>query len=267
MPTIVIDGCPEGIHYKLHTARQSDTAPPLVLVHGAGGNLMHWPGELRRLPGRTVLALDLPGHGHSGGSARPPGGDVSHDINEYAQVIAQVLEKLSLPRFVIAGHSMGGAIAQEMALRRPEMLAGLVLVATGARLPVDPEVLSAIQGDWQSVVRVLAGWSQGAHVDPKSTQIYLRRLSELDPQMVYRDYAACNLWDRSAELGRISAPTLVICGDADRMMPLEYSLDLKRKIRGARLLIVPGAGHMVMLEQPDLVAGAIQQLLADLTPL
>jgi pimeloyl-ACP methyl ester carboxylesterase len=259
MPTLVFDGCPEGVHYKLHTTPYSGAAPHLLLVHGAGGNLMHWPGDLRRLPGRTVVALDLPGHGHSGGAAR-------EDIGAYAEVVAKFAERLSLPRFVLAGHSMGGAIAVEMALRHPEMLAGLVLVATGAKLPVAPELLNAIRSDWESVITTLVCRSQGSHVDPNSAHIYLQRLAELDPEVVYRDYAACNVWDRTAELGDITPPTLVICGDSDRMTPLKYSLDLRNGIKAARLIIVPGAGHMVMLERPALVAGAVQQMLRDLTP-
>jgi pimeloyl-ACP methyl ester carboxylesterase len=258
MPTLVVDDCPAGIHYKLHTASRFDAAPPLMLVHGAGGNLMHWPGDLRRLLGRTVVALDLPGHGHSGGSAL-------QDIAAYAQVVASFAEGLSLPRFVLAGHSMGGAIAVETALRHPEMVAGLVLAATGAKLPVAPELLNAMQGDWGGVVQILAGRSQGARSDPKAMRIYLQRLAELDPEVVYRDYAACDAWNRSAEIGQIRAPTLVICGDADRMTPIESSLDLRKAIASARLLVVPGAGHMVMLEQPGLVAGAVLKFMAELT--
>ena len=66
MPTVTVSG--ETLHYQIHHGGTRPDGPPLVLVHGAGGNLMHWPGALRRLPGRTVYALDLPGHGKSGGA-------------------------------------------------------------------------------------------------------------------------------------------------------------------------------------------------------
>jgi pimeloyl-ACP methyl ester carboxylesterase len=112
----------------------------------------------------------------------------------------------------------------------------------------------------------MAAWSQGARPDPNAMRIYLQRLRELDPRVLHRDYSACNAWDRTADLGAIKAPTLVICGDADRMTPLQYSLDLQRSIKTAQLVIVSGAGHMVMLEQPAFVANAIRQFLIGLAP-
>jgi len=78
--------------------------PPLVLVHGAGGDHLHWPPQLRRLAGCEVYALDLPGHGHSPGAGR-------NTITAYAQVLNAFADTLALPPFVLAGHSMGGAIA------------------------------------------------------------------------------------------------------------------------------------------------------------
>jgi pimeloyl-ACP methyl ester carboxylesterase len=228
-----------------------------MLVHGAGGNLMHWPGELRRLPGCEVVALDLPGHGHSEGAAH-------RQITSYAPVVAKFAEALSLPRFVLGGHSMGGAVALEVALQYPEMLAGLILVATGAKLPVAPELRRAIQDDYEGAAGLVAAWSQGACPDTNLMRIYLQRLREMDPQVLYRDYSACNAWDRMSDVGRITVPTLVICGDADRMTPLPCSIDLEQRITNAQLVIVPNGGHMIMLEQPALVAGVIQQFLAGL---
>jgi pimeloyl-ACP methyl ester carboxylesterase len=118
-------------------SRPRDAAgPPLVLVHGAGGTHRHWPEELRALPGRRVLALDLPGHGGS------PGPSLS-SIGAYARSVLAALDALEIPSAVLAGHSMGGAIALTLALEAPSRVAGLALVATGAKLRVSKFVLDA----------------------------------------------------------------------------------------------------------------------------
>jgi pimeloyl-ACP methyl ester carboxylesterase len=78
------------------------------------------------------------------------------------------------------------------------------------------------------------------------------------------DYAACNAFDVMDRLGEISAPTLVIGGTADQMTPPKHATFLADKIPGARLAMIEGAGHMVMLEQPELVARHVEQFLATL---
>src|SRR5574337_242258 len=108
--------------------------PLLVLVHGAGGTHRHWPEEVRALPGRRVIALDLPGHGGSPGPA--PG-----TVAGLARSVLGLLDALGVPGAVVAGHSMGGAVALTLALEAPARVAGLCLVGTGARLRVSPAVL------------------------------------------------------------------------------------------------------------------------------
>jgi pimeloyl-ACP methyl ester carboxylesterase len=225
--------------------------------------MMHWPGELRRLPGRLVVALDLPGHGRSAGTNSPSFDRTctGQDIVGYARVVGRFAQELGLDTFALAGHSMGGAVAQEFALRYPQRLAGMILVATGAKLPVAPDLLRTIQEDFRGAAEAMTAWSQGKRSDPSTMRIYLQRLCEVDPQLLYSDYAACNAWDRTADVGNITVPTLVICGDADRMTPLRYSLDLAQQIATARLVVVPGAGHMVMLEQPAVVTEAVVHFL------
>jgi len=255
MPTIIVTG--EKLHYQFrHEIRQAD-GPPLVLVHGAGGNLMHWSGELRRLPGRTVYALDLPGHGKSGGAGRA-------EIGAYAEAVRDFAEALDLPAFVLAGHSMGGAIALEFALRYPARLAGLILVGTGAKLRVAPEILTGIRDDFQGTTELLAQRAHGEHVDPNLLRLYTRRLREVNPQVIHDDFAACDAFDRRADMSRISTPTLILCGATDRMTPVKFSQYLHEQIAGSQLVVVPNAGHMVMLEQPAAVAEAVARLLTSL---
>ncbi len=255
MPTVTVDG--EELHYQHHHGAARAIGAPLVLVHGAGGNLMHWPGELRRLPGSVVYALDLPGHGKSGGAGRA-------EIGAYAEVVRTFAEALGLAPFVVAGHSMGGAIAIEFALRHPARLAGLILVGTGAKLRVAPQILTGILDDFPGTTQLLAQWTHGEHVEPNLLRLYTRRLREVSPGIVHSDFAACDAFDRRANVNRITLPTLILCGDADRMTPLKFSQYLHEQIASSQLIVVPGAGHMVMLEQPAAVAEATAHFLTSL---
>ncbi len=247
MPSVTVNG--EKLNYQLHRGAARPAGPPLVLIHGAGGTLMHWPGELRRLPGCEVCALDLPGHGKSGGQGRA-------EIAAYAEVVRGFAEALGLPPFVLGGHSMGGAIGQEFTLRYANRLTGLLLVGTGARLRVAAQLLTGILSDFRGTTELLAQWTHADTTDPNLLRLYLRRLREVDPQVLHGDFAACDAFDRRADVSRIAVPTLILCGEADRMTPVKYSQALHEQIAGSQLVVVPGAGHMVMLEQPAAVARA-----------
>jgi pimeloyl-ACP methyl ester carboxylesterase len=255
MSSVIVNG--EKLNYQVHHGAPRPPGPPLVLVHGAGGDLMHWPTQLRRLPGHVVYALDLPGHGHSGGQGQS-------DIGAYAEAARGFADTLELPPFVLGGHSMGGAIAQECSLRYEGRLAGLVLVGTGARLRVAPQLLEGVLTDLPATAELMATWAHGEHVGSNMHRLYVRRLREVNPQVTHDDFAACNAFDRIADVSRITLPTLILCGDSDRMTPVKYSQFLAGQIAGAQLVVVPDAGHMVMLEQPAAVAEAVARFLVGL---
>jgi pimeloyl-ACP methyl ester carboxylesterase len=243
MSSLVVAG--EKLTYTHHPGAAHAAAPPLLLIHGAGGNALHWPGALRRLADRTVYALDLPGHGHSTGQPR-------RTIGAYAEVVRDFMDALGLTRGVLAGHSMGGAIALEFALRYPGRLAGLILAATGACLPIAPELLQSLRDDLPAALAWLAERAHGAQADPNLDRIYRRRLRETAPAVLEADFLAGAAFDRRADVAAIRLPTLVIGGAADRMTPVALSQFLAAQIPGAELLIAPAAGHMVILEPAGL---------------
>jgi pimeloyl-ACP methyl ester carboxylesterase len=259
MPYVRLDNLgSERIFYALHRRRETpDEAPALVCVHGAGGSHLNWPAEMRRLPGATVYALDLPGHGQSSGAGR-------RTIGEYVAVLVSFLEALHLADAVIVGHSMGGAVALEMALSHPERVRGLVLVGSGARLRVAPAILQGLLDDFEGMVKHISDWVYGPSVPDELKRLSQELLAETSPTVMHGDFLACDAFDVVARLGEIRAPTLVITGAADRMTPVKYARFLAQNIRGAQLVLLEDAGHMVMLERPQEVAEAVARFVASI---
>ena len=222
----------------------------LVFVHGAGGSHLNWPPQLRRLAGAHTYALDLPDHGKSEGQGRT-------SIRAYADFVAAFLETLGLEKATLVGHSMGGATALDFALRYPEGLAGLVLVGSGARLRVAPAILDGIRQDFQAAVRLISDYGFSLDAPEQLKREGRRQMGQTHPDVLYGDFAACDTFDVMDRLGEIRCPTLAICGTADRLTPPKYSTYLRDNIPAAQLVLIEGAGHMVMLEQPEAVSRAI----------
>lgn len=248
-----------GIAFATSSRGSSDGAPPLVLIHGAGGSRIHWPPELRRMASRAVHAIDLPGHGRSEGSALD-------QIQHYADQVAGWMEALELPKAVVAGHSMGGAIAQQLAYDHRGRLAGLVLIGTGNRLPVNPILLelTASPETFPQAAELILRWEFSLQVDPALVELAREAMGELDHSVMHADLTACSrfdLSDRNPRKELAGIPILVICGQDDKMTPLSLNQELAEFLPGAKLVNIPSAGHMVMLEKPVEVAGAIEDFL------
>jgi pimeloyl-ACP methyl ester carboxylesterase len=247
-----------GIHYFLSGGDLHSTAP-VVLLHGAGGNHLYWPPNVRRMPGRRILAVDLPGHGNSDGSGR-------QSIEEYARDVDAFIRSIGLNTVVLAGHSMGGAIAIELAARSPRRVLGLCLVSTGAKLRVSPEILRGTDDPraFSTTVTRIVEMSFAEDANPRLRHLAAERMQETRSSVLHGDFLACNAFDASGRIDGLGMPTLIICGERDRMTPPHLSHWLRSHIAGSRLELVPHAGHMVMLEQPDVVAARLDQFVDDL---
>jgi len=206
---------------EAHASLQS----PLVFIHGSGESSQVWRLQVAHFGTSRAFAIDLPGHGERADTLPP---QVS--VLDYARVAHEIIfQELHLNAPIIAGHSLGGAIALTMALEYASELGGLILIGTGARLRVLPAILEEAQR--ASVV-------------------------------TYRDWAACNNFDIMNRLNEIRLPALIICGADDRYTPVKYSQYMHDRIGGSTLSIIPGAGHDVQMEQPERVNQAIDEWLA-----
>jgi pimeloyl-ACP methyl ester carboxylesterase len=249
-----------NLYYSYYCDVGAET-PPLVLIHGAGGMHLYWPTEIRRLRGYSVYAIDLPGHGKSDMC------DGQQMIGDYARYLVQWLESIQVRRAVFIGHSMGSAIALALAIHHPEYVVGLGLLGAGARLRVNPELLnyaSDLTTFYKATDLLLAGsFSPGA--PHRLVELASKRMEEVRQSVLYGDLLACNHFDVMDRLGEIQQKTMVVCGADDQMTPVRYAQYLSSSIPNAQLSVIPDAGHMVMLEQPHLVANSLRSFLNEIS--
>lgn len=226
--------------------------PTLILIHGAGFTNVLWREQISALSGiANAIAIDLPGHGASAG----PGCD---SIAAYAARVLEFMDAIKAPRPIVCGHSMGGAIVQRLLVDLPARFAAGVLINTGARLKVRPDVIEAVSADYQAFVAGLGQFTLSPQSDRARLQPLIHEAcAHLDPAVVRADYEACNAFDVMNDLARIEVPALVVAGRDDIVTPPKYGEYLAVHLPHARLSTIGAAGHLAPFEQPQAVSDAI----------
>ncbi len=236
----------KNIGYLAHPENFSPDKPTLVMVHGAGGAAENWLLQLGPLePHANALAIELPGHG------RTPGKGYS-SIEEYANWVIEILASSFTGNegLILMGHSMGGAIVQEVALQEPDLLKGIVLVCTGAQLKVAPFILEGLKKEFSKTVEMIVSFAYSKATDPKVISQGAKLMEEAGPEVLLNDFLACNRFDSTGRLGRLKLPCLIISGEYDKLTPLKLSQELHQLIPSSQLRSVPKAAHMPMVENP-----------------
>jgi pimeloyl-ACP methyl ester carboxylesterase len=249
-----------GIYYGYHEG-VSKEKPPVVLVHGAGGDHLYWPPALRRLSGYRVFAPDLPGHGRSPG----PG---QQTIAVYAQRLLEFLTAVGLHSAVFVGHSMGGAITLHLALEHGEHVVGAVLVACGARLNVPPALIAATSrtATFPQGLAALSSMAFSPSASPRLVELGMRRLKHTRQAVLHGDLQACGAYEvaNPQRLRALSVPLLVLSGEDDPLAPPAGANYLGTYVPHAQVAIFPSTGHMLMLEQPARTAAILRRFLDQL---
>lgn len=249
---------------------------PVVLVHGLGGSAANWvqvfPGLVAR---HRVVALDLPGHGGSPSLRRGAG------VGDFATAVAAALDELDTGPVLVAGHSFGGHVALRLALQRPDLVAGLLLVAAAGISTAMPaarryvtlatrlrpaklvQPLARRFGARTGFRRaVLRPWfvSDADALPPRALRGLFRDTREHDGVDVAG--AAMTRDDPRAEIGAIGCPALVLWGARDLQLPVADGVELARRL-GAPLRVVADCGHLVLAERPEAIVDALAALQRD----
>ncbi|WP_406332708.1 alpha/beta fold hydrolase [Streptomyces sp. NBC_00203] len=264
--------------------------PPALYVHGLGGSSQNWSALMTQLDGLVDSeALDLPGFGDS-----PPPDDGNYSVTGHARAVIRYLDAASRGPVHLFGNSLGGAVATRVAAVRPDLVRTLTLVSPAlpeirAQRTAWPTALLSVPGVARLFTRLTKEWSAEQRVrgvmalcygNPNrvTPEAFRDAVEELERRLAlpyfwdamtrssrglvdaYTLGGQHGLW-RQAE--RVLAPTLLVYGGRDQLVGYRMAQRAARSFRDSRLLSLPEAGHVAMMEYPDVVAAAFRELLAD----
>jgi len=231
--------------------------PRVCYVHGAGGTHGVWVHQYGDRDGPRAAAIDLSGHGDSDDVEAAAGRET---LEAYAADVVAVCEATGAS--VLCGNSMGGAVALWTVLERDLDLAALVLVDSGAKIPVDDGLLDALERNFESGVASMHVPGTLFH-DPNEDLVAVTRDAYLTtgPAVTRRDFRTCDAFDVRDRLDAVDLPTLVVCGEHDRMIPTEFQARLAESLPNGEYVELTDAAHMPMLERPAAFTAALRSFL------
>ena len=244
--------------------REFDRSQPTVaFIHGAGFDHSTWALHSRWFAhhGYGVLAPDLPGHGRSCGAPLPA-------IADMADWTAALLDAAGATTAKLVGHSMGSLIALETAARHPAKVSALSLIGTAATMTVGPDLLKAAEANDHTAVDMVSIWGLGFAAElggSLAPGLWMhsgaqRVLEQCRPGVLFNDLSACNAYQNAlAAAAQVKVPATLVLGERDMMTPAKAGKALAAALPNSRTVILPGAGHMMMVERPDELLAALQE--------
>ncbi len=229
--------------------------PSLIFIHGAALSKGFWAAQVEALSGiANTIAIDLPGHKDSKGPA-------SERISDCAAAVAQLIGQIKAPNPILCGLSMGGAVAQELLITKPEMFSAAILMHTGARLKVFPFIFESIEKDYSQYLDLAVDFSVSQKSDKAKLKEMMKDIAVTKADVALKDFTACDQFDVMARLTEIKAKVLVVVGDEDNITPSKYGDFLHQNISGAELAVIAEAGHISPLEKPEQVNQIIRSFI------
>jgi pimeloyl-ACP methyl ester carboxylesterase len=225
---------------------------PVILLHGMGSSHLIWPASIRMMSGENVYALDLPGHGKSNGKGL-------QSISSYAKTVIQFMDKAEIFTAILVGHSMGSAVALQIAQDHSDRVAGLGLLSVGTTFRIEKNIQDSI-GNTKMISDTLE-WLSSMLLSSKGNKKIIEKVNksllEIRPAVLTADIHACMEYEfhKIPEGSNIIAQ--IICGAEDQIVPSSDARLLAKSIPGTKFECISNCGHVVMLEEPDKVGALL----------
>jgi len=242
--------------YVATGSREPDPRKKTILfIHGTGQDHSIWvlPTRYFARHDRNVLAVDLPGHGRSGGKPL-------QSIEAMADWAIQVLETAGLSTAAVVGHSLGSLVAIAAAARHPQRVRSIALVGTTVPMPVSGFLLDKAKEDKHEAIEMLNYWGYsksaqlGGNATPGNWMLGggMRLMEKAGSGVIYTDLKACNEYIEGMEHAAcIACPALLILGERDMLTPVRSAMKVSDALPNAEKVILEGSGHALLAERPD----------------
>ena len=248
------------LFYRFYDGEPSSFVYPTILLHGLGGTHLSWAQTLRRIPGQRVFAIDLPGHGLSNSAALCS-----------AQSLALFLQKfileLGIFHFALVGHSMGSAVAFELAYLLPEQIRGLVLISFGREFRFIKEIRSSFNSERNREKALDLLSQKGFHAGyPRILRReILSPLKKIRLSVLQADLDVCDSFLATRLDENFDFPVQLIAGNDDLLVPLTEVKKLRYCLPNASLQVINECGHMAIFEQTEAVRTTLDIFLNSVT--
>lgn len=235
----------------------------LVFIHGSGGNHSIWSYQYGRLHKKyNIIAINLPGHGLSGGNGE-------NNVKSYCEWLHKVLTVFALQKVMLVGHSLGSAIALQFAIHYSEYISGIVCMGGGMKMPVNSLFLDFLKTNPTQlpveITEMICKFSLAKENRSKFSRALQKSIALSKVDVMYGDLKACNELDLTQDANKIKVPALIVCGSEDKMTPPDLSRSLAATISRSTLILIEGAGHMVMIEKPAAFNNSLEGFAASIS--
>ena len=244
-----------GIGYIAGKWPPDSSKSTIVFIHGAGGSSAFWEAQVETLAERAnTVAIDLPGHGQSNGHGHAR-------IEDYALAVIDFIDAIEAVRPIPCGLSLGGAIVQQLLLDSPGLFKAGILINSGSKLKVAPEIFKTINKNIQTYLDMMAKMVASEATDPQRVERFKDDTARCNPEVLIQDFCACDRFDVMQRLGSITSPVLVVSAEDDVITPPKYSDFMEKSIAKASRVHIMEAGHIAPIEKPEEVNRAIIEFL------